>query len=84
MAASMCRCGAMVEWVTMASGKRMPCEIRGEVEIPVDGAVVVCGPDNRNGVVVRGRLLVRVSHWATCPLRDQLKRDTSPLPRRRP
>ena len=75
MSTALCRgCGKMIEWVTMASGKRMPCDIEGEVEIPVEGAVVVSGPDNKSGVVVRGRVMLRTSHWATCPHAESFRR----------
>lgn len=63
MSATCSSCGAPIEWVVGATGKRMPCDVepvvadtRGLVRIGKDGAPVVLGA---------GRLLR--SHFASCP-----------------
>jgi hypothetical protein len=80
---SRCRgCGARIKWVKTLPGKNMPVN-KETVTITPDkkGVVVAVMPD---GKVVRGNLTMRgvpgvvtgyISHFATCPVADKLRRD---------
>jgi hypothetical protein len=73
---ALCRgCHAQIRWVTTEAGKAMPIDL--EVTTTIEPTVVLYGDDGKRleqlpGVERTGR----VPHWATCPVREQFKRQS--------
>lgn len=65
-------CGAEIEWIRTTSGKNMPLDILpiagGNVEILLNGRGQVVEPDDNT--------IRSVSHFVTCPDRDEHRRRT--------
>lgn len=76
MSKGRCRgCGAEIEWVRTAAGKRMPCDPRmvpywerpgvaGKVILQQSGKVISCDFDGPRGELTG---FAYISHFSTCP-----------------
>lgn len=79
-----CRsCGALIDWVEMESGNKMPVDREPRPSwCPLPGQTVVLKVHGRHSIVVRvpeNAPLVRVgiSHFATCPNADEHRKETT-------
>ena len=67
-------CGADIVFVRMRDGAWMPCDVEGEVVVPIDGTAIAANRLDAEGSVFRGELRLRSPHWATCPNAAQHRR----------